>query len=354
MNNRALALPVLFTLVCCGGAAVQPTPDAGPPADSGPVTTTDAGAADAAPDAAPAAPLADMNVPRSLFGVVSGKDGVVHVFNGLSLVGLQSTTEAYDATKNEWTPGGAAASVERYAGSAVEDADGDILVVGGTTDGQNPTGSVERYAPSKDAWSKLADLPTPRLGLATARAKDGRVFAIGGRAMDGKPSSVVEVWSPSTKTWSAGPSLPTPRLSLQAVAGADGLIYAIGGRDAQQTPLAVVEVLDPNTNQWTQAVPLGVARYWFGATLGADNRIYVTGGIGGPKSEFLDSAEAFAPNQGWTKLAPMPKPRAWGGAAAAKDGRVFMIGGSIPAGGLQPPPVASMVAYDPKANAWSE
>ena len=99
---------------------------------------------------------------------------------------------------------------------------------------------------------------------------------------------------------------------------------------------------------------MNVSRFWFGATVGKDGRIYVSGGIGGPQATFQSSAEAYAPNAGWTKLAPMPEARAWGGNARTPDGRILTIGGSIPTGIGQPPPVASMVAYDPKTDTWTK
>lgn len=319
-----------------------------------------AGAADASEAAPPvdaAVPaLANMNTARSLFAAVSGRDGKVRTFAGLSGNGLDDSAEAYDPSKNAWTVAAGKSSVRRYGHAATEDATGHVFVIGGTSDGHDPIGAVEVFAPADGTWTSIADLPTPRLGLAAATGKDGRIYAIGGRDEAGAPTDVVEIYTPSTKTWSTGPKLGTKRLSLVAVAGADGKIYAIGGRDAENAPLAVVEALDVDAATWTSAPPLLTARYWFGATLGSDGHIYAVGGL--DDIGFLDSIEVFTPATGWKQLPRMPEPRGWVSAASSADGRVFAIGGSMPQDdglpGTQPPPMRTMLAFDTKTSTWKK
>jgi len=120
-------------------------------------------------------------------------------------------------------------------------------------------------------------------------------------------------------------------------------------------------VFDPAKGTWETGQPMRSRRYWFGATLGPDGRIYAGGGVGldatSKSIDFLASFEAWAPGApgGWTALTPLPVPRGWLSCVATSDGRVLAVGGSLPAGtATQPPPVATMVAYDPKANAWSD
>lgn len=346
MKFRRLPLVMLaFTFAC--GSVASVTPDAGTQPDAAPANDATADVV-TSPDAG-VAPVEPMNTARSLFGAVSGTDGRARVFGGLTTVGLTSSVEAYDAKANAWTEG-ANGKVGRYAHTVAQDTNGDVYVLGGTSNGKTPIGTVEIYSATKDAWTSAPDLPTPRLGLAAATAKDGRVFAIGG-GVPGAASNVVEVYTPGTKTWAVGPSMPTARLSLQAVTGADGLIYAIGGRDDDATPLAVVEVLDPVKGEWTTAPPLKDARYWFAATRMSDGRIAVLGGIGA--TGFLDGVEALDA-KGWSALSPLPEKRAWLAAAVASDGRLLALGGSIATIAQQPPPVASVLAYDAKANVWSK
>jgi len=366
MQARAFAPVVPFlafaALVHCGSSSSAVAPGAPPiVADSGPaeasapiVEPPDAGADAALPDAAPA--LAPMTTSRSLFAAINGKDGRIRSLGGLTPKGLDDSAEAYDPVANTWTPATSHASVRRYGHAATQDAEGHVVVLGGTSNGTNPIASVEMFSPADDSWTQLEDLPTARLGLGAATGKDGRIYAIGGRDASGAPTTVVEIYSPATHSWSTGPSLTTARLSLVAVTGADGKIYAIGGRDAKAVPLAVVEALDVDSGTWSTVQPLLTPRYWFGATLGADGRIFALGGL--DDLGFIDAIEAFTPGSGWTSLGTMPEARGWVSAAASPDGRVFAIGGSTPQddvlAGMQPPPMKTMLAFDPKTGTWQK
>lgn len=353
ISKFVVALVVLQTAACSstngagsGNASSSSSAnDAGSSSDAGTSQPVDA-------DAAPVA-LADMNYPRSLFGAVTSNDGKIRVFGGLGALGLQNSAETYDPIANTWTEN-TPASTKRYGHTVAQDASGNVLVIGGTLDGATPIATVEAYAPASDTWSKLTDLPTARLGLAAATAPDGRIFVIGGKDDSGQPTTVVEVYDPTAKAWTTGPSVPTARLSLSAVTGSDGRIYAIGGRDGSNTALNVVESLDPVAGTWRTEAPMSKARYWFGAARGKDDKIYVTGGIG--DLGFMNAGEVLTIGSGWSDLPQIPDSRAWVASAATSDGRILMIGGSSSddaVGNAQPPPLASMFAYDTTLKTWS-
>jgi N-acetylneuraminic acid mutarotase len=347
----AVALFILQSAACSSTNTASPSQASTSSNDAG--TITDAGASQTTDADAGAIELAEMTNARSLFGAVTTASGEVRVFAGLGQLGLENSAETYDPKSNAWTSN-AAAEIKRYAHATAQNADGNVLLIGGTIDGATPIATVETYSPSTDSWTKLADLPTARLGLAAATASDGRVFAIGGKGSDGQPTDVVEVYDSTSKAWTTAASLPTKRLSLSAVTGKDGRIYAIGGRDASNTPLTVVESLDPIAGTWRAEAPMSKARYWFGAARGNDDKIYVTGGIG--DDGFLNAAEALTVGTGWSDLPQIPDSRAWVATAATLDGRILMIGGSSigdAIGNTQPPPLATMLAYDIAKNAWS-
>jgi N-acetylneuraminic acid mutarotase len=356
MNRAHLATFALVTLcaplVHCSSSSSAPA-DA-PVADGGAHPAAPDAGKDPEEDAAPSqASLASMNVARVLFPAISGKDGKIRAFGGLTPKGLDNSAESYDSAANGWTIETGKSSLRRYAHTATQDATGEVYVIGGTTDGKTPTGVVETFSPASSGWTTIADLPTPRLGLSAATGKDGRIYTVGGRDATGLPTDTVEVYSPDTQSWSRGPSLPTKRLALVAVTGADGKIYAIGGRDAENTPLDIVEVLDVDTGTWTNAQPMHSARFWFGGALGADGAIYVVGGIA--REGFLDDIESYTPAGGWKSLKAMPEARGSLSVAATSDGRVYVLGGTPPMlGSTQPPPVTSILAFDTKAGVWLE
>jgi hypothetical protein len=354
----ALSIPfVLLALVHCSssseeGSKVTPAPTADGGGDAKP--PTDAPDAGNTVDAA-VARLASMKTPRSLFAAVNGKDARIRTFGGLTVAGLDDTTETFDPIANTWTKAAGTSSVRRYGHSATQDATGRVFVLGGTSDGQAPIGVAEIFSPSDGTWTTIADLPTPRLGVAAATGKDGRVYAIGGRDASGAASDVVEIYAADTQSWSPGPSLPTKRLALVAVTGADGKIYAMGGRDSNNTPLGVVEAFDSDKGAWETVASLKTARYWFGATLAADGKIYVLGGI--DTLGFLDEAEVLTPGAGWSALPAMPEARGWVAAGASADGRVFAMGGGTPGDalpGISPPPTHTILAFDTKSGTWKQ
>ena len=318
-----------------------------------PSPTLDGGDASRAVDAAPPAELGSMTLGRSLLGASAAPDGRIRVFNGLTMAGVSSSMEAYDPSTNVWSRG-VSASAPRYGHATATDASGNVYVIGGTADGKTPVASVEMYSPSTDSWTVIADLPTARLGLGAAFGPDKLLYTIGGRVLDGVPSAIVEVYSPETKTWAKAASMPTSRFSLSIVKVIDGRLYAIGGRDAEPvpTPMSVVEVFDTSKGTWTVGPSLKFARYWFGATVGADARIYASGGIG--EGGFMDDVESLDPTSGtWSAVPSMPEARAWIASVLGPDGRILVLGGAKGPSSTTPPPLPTMLAFDPKTSEWS-
>ena len=79
-----------------------------------------------------------------------------------------------------------------------------------------------------DAWTKKANMPTARMGLAIVVVNDS-IYAIGGypRA-NSQGLKTNEVYDPSTDTWTKKLNMPTKRLGL-AASVVKGKIYVIGG-----------------------------------------------------------------------------------------------------------------------------
>lgn len=227
--------------------------------------------------------------------------------------------------------------------------DGRIYAIGGaqTNGGQAKVlNTLEAYDPSRGTWSKLARMPTARLGLAAAAGQDGRIYALGG-SDNNQVFPAVEAYNPATNSWSTVAPMPTARTILAAATGSDGRIYAIGGINSHKHALRTVEVYNPSTNTWARAAPLHSARGALAAVAGPDGRIYAIGGAG-PKHAFK-TVEAYTPSTNtWARVAPMPAIH-FTAAAAAADGHIFVMGGVNSAGALK-----TVVAYNPATNSWSK
>jgi RNA polymerase sigma factor (sigma-70 family) len=213
------------------------------------------------------------NVPtaNTLFSisVVNGKLYAIGGWNGTAL----STVEEYDPEADKWTKKTKMPTVRDGLGTSV--VNGKIYAIGGWKP-MTEVPTVEEYDPIADEWVKKADMPTGRWALSTS-AVNGKIYAIGGRVGtggDGVPLSTVEEYDPATDTWTTKADMPTPRLSL-ATAVVDGRIYVIGGWNNAE--LSSVEVYDPATDTWTKEADMPTARKWL-STSAVDGKIYAIGG----------------------------------------------------------------------------
>lgn len=196
------------------------------------------------------------------------------------------------------------------------------------------------------SWHTRADMPTARLGLATA-VVDGVIYAIGGYvAANGEGLTTVEAYDPATDSWTRRASMPTGRRWLSAAA-VNGTIYVIGGHVNFQTPgLATVEAYDPATDTWTTRSDMPTGRLAM-ATAVVNDTIYVVGGTADHVA-LLRTVEAYDPaTNTWTTRSDMPAPRA-AMALEAVNGKLYAIGGGSPTLAL-----STVEVYDPATDSWT-
>ncbi|MDF0667672.1 MAG: kelch repeat-containing protein [Nitrospira sp.] len=157
-------------------------------------------------------------------------------------------------------------------------------------------------------------------------------------------------------TWHAAAPIPTKRTEA-AAAALDGKIYVVGGFEKPSfgnllnfgiTPS--VEVYDPATDRWALKAPLPVGLHHVGIAV-VDSRLYVIGGY--TKSGFtvwnpVATVYAYDPaTDRWTERASMPTAR---GALAVTEheGKLYAIGGyDRKANNPQ------VEVYDPLLNTWT-
>ena len=206
---------------------------------------------------------ASLPTPRS-FLATSVVDGKIYAVGGANLelgqLGLP-TVEEYDPRTDTWT-GRADMPTPRH-GLATSVVDGKIYAISGF-DGTNMA-TVERYDPSSDTWTTKEPLPTLRSHVAT-QVVSGKIYAIGGwDRQEGLHTafSSVAVYDPATNAWTKRADMPTPRW-LPASAVVHGKIFVIGGTavagTGRQHNLHTVEVYDPETDTWTRDVDMPTAR----------------------------------------------------------------------------------------------
>jgi N-acetylneuraminic acid mutarotase len=157
-------------------------------------------------------------------------------------------------------------------------------------------------------------------------------------------------------TWRTAAPMPTKRTEV-AAAALDGKIYVIGGFEKPSlgnvlnfsiTPS--VEMYDPVTDQWTSKAPLPVGLHHVGIGV-VDRRLYVIGGYTKSGLSVWDpvaTVHAYDPaTDRWTERASMPTAR---GALSVTEheGKLYAIGGYD-----RKANTSAVEVYDPARNVWA-
>ena len=209
-----------------------------------------------------------------------------------------------------------------FGAAAAAGNDHHIYLFGGYLTGN----ATWQYTPTTDSWSRKANLPTPRFGLA-AVALNGKIYVLGG-SNGTSPSRALEVYDPRANTWETKTPMPTARVFLGAAA-LGRKIYAVGGAPdcCGNAVTSVLEIYDPDTDRWTSGAPLPVAQQ-VSAAAGVEGRIFTFGGfipgvgVQGATFEYDPATNA------WTAKAPMPLARDQA-PAVVFGGQVHVLGGSV-------------------------
>lgn len=135
-----------------------------------------------------------------------------------------------------------------HGGSAVYE--GKLYSIGGAHGQDNATitqKTVEVYDPTKDKWTKAADMP---LGLdhisSSVFVLGERIFVLGGESKHNVKSSQVLAYTPATNTWAELTPLPTGKSAGIAVS-INGVLYYSSGNFSKTTykGLSVAETTLP-------------------------------------------------------------------------------------------------------------
>ncbi len=238
--------------------------------------------------------------------------------------------------------------------------DGRVMVIGGATgsSSNNATASVVIFDPVAKTWTAATDLLQARAYPMAVELADGSILVVGG-SRNGQPLDSAERFNPENGTWVATGRLNLPRTQGTLTLLPDGRVLAAGG-GIEAAPgwisTASTELFDPRTNQWSIGAPMSAARAIFTATLLKNGRVLVTGGATtyhGSSGNVTTSAEIFDPRSGkWSQAASLPKPLYVQSAALMPDGRVLVAGGWWSTSNSDPSH-GNVQIYDPVANNWT-
>ena len=161
---------------------------------------------------------------------------------------------------------------------------------------------------------------------------------------------------PDKGTWRTAAPMPTKRTEV-AAAALDGKIYVVGGFEKPSLSNVMsfaitpsVEVYDPVTDQWSSKAPLPVGLHHIGIGV-SGGRLYVIGGYAQSALSVWNpvaTVYAYDPaSDSWTERASMPTAR---GALSVTehDGKLYAVGGFDRKANN-----AQVEVYDPARNEWT-
>ncbi len=199
---------------------------------------------------------------------------------------------------------------------------GDIVVAGGFTAG-GASRRVFVLAPGASLWREVASMRHARGALALATV-DGRAFAVGGR--DGTTQvAAVERYDPTRNAWSDIATMPQPRNHVAGYLDA-GSVCVAGGRTPATS--AAIDCLDVRSGRWRTLTMLATATSGAAAAM-IDGALLVAGGEPSAETTVLGIVQHRSAGV-WTSE-PMLVPR-HGTAYAMYHGRFWMCGGANAAG----------------------
>jgi len=162
---------------------------------------------------------------------------------------------------------------------------------------------------------------------------------------------VMEIYDPKTDTWSRGADVPGKRNGMAAFE-LDGMIYSVGGEGEYSGNFTnSVYRYDPRNDEWT-ALTGFPTRIWDPVSVACHGKAYVIGGRRGYGRTYPDVYEYDAQRDTWTKKANMPISVMRAGAVAYR-GKVYVFGGDHQVSESSAEWLRKIQVYDPAKDRWT-
>jgi len=219
-----------------------------------------------------------------------------------------------------WVPAPQSAmSSPRASASAVQLADGRVLITGGVAgnvDAPQTLASAEIFD-RNGAFMAAAEMQTPRSGHASVRLLDGRVLVTGGITSDGTTTATAEIYDPATDAWSSAGSMLEARAGHTTSLMGNGRVLIADG--------ATLEIYDPAAGMFLFAGNFSPARTGHAAAALPDGRVVIAGGQS--ENGTVAYVDVYEDGVGLIALNDMGTPRSNFSATTLLDGRVLFAGG---------------------------
>jgi N-acetylneuraminic acid mutarotase len=217
----------------------------------------------------------------------------------------------------------------------------EVVVLGGLTDDGGASRRVDAYAPARDSWRRLPDLPVG-VHHSAAVGPNGKLYVLGGYTAAG--ATLRSAFVLERGAWRRLAPMPFPRAAAGAAVAGRRIVVAGGigeGRRLARNALS----FDLATGRWS-VVAGPTRREHLGVTSFAGT-VYAVGGRTAGLDTNLLHFESYRPgDRGWRRLQPVPDPRG-GTGAAALAGQVVSVGGEELGG-----TIAEVLAYRIAERRW--
>ncbi len=183
---------------------------------------------------APAASTPVMNGARSFATATLLPNGKVLIAGGaanMSQSGALATTELYDPVANTFAISPPVMNAARYLATASLLPNGQVLIAGGTRDGNTGLSSTELYDPVANTFApSTPSMNAARAGATATLLPNGKVLIAGGVSFDVGYLSSTELYDPVANTFAATtPDMKLARYSATATLLLNGKVLIAGG-----------------------------------------------------------------------------------------------------------------------------
>ncbi|CAB3990982.1 E3 ubiquitin- ligase NRDP1 isoform X2 [Paramuricea clavata] len=266
-----------------------------------------------------------------------------------------NSAEIFDKTTNSWIELKPMNKARADASSVVYN--GQVLVTGGTSDGNNIVSNIEQFSRNANplvppCWSNFSvNLPKALRGHRSVLYND-RMLVIGGFDEEKKNSDIIYEIQPhfpfNTKVLAKLPS-PIPMEGCGVVLRNDKILI-FGGSEGLFNATAKVTMYDITKNEFKELAPLP-DEVWNMATVKLEENVILVGGsnvsvLGNVKKTVISYN---IETQKSTKLPPMKHNRST--CCAVVDGNSLVVMGGY---GQDGAPLNSVEAFDFKTSKWSD
>jgi N-acetylneuraminic acid mutarotase len=282
---------------------------------------------------------APIPTPRNHAGYVT-LNGLIYVIGGQDALneteGNMTAVEAYNPATDTWATEAPLPAGRGHIMNSTLVRNGQILVIGGETDGNPFRSDVLVYDPPSNTWTTLSNVVLPQGRKCPVAGLFGDLLVVfGGQNPNPDPDGWETTLSPS---WSIGAPLP---VSLgETASGVIGTKLYVVGQESSTT-----YVYDLVAGTWSTAAPRPFVGDHHAAEV-FNGELYLIGGLdnGSP-----GQVQIYNPaTNTWSLGAPMPWP---GGSVSTAliNGKVYAAGGII----NSTTTTNQAAVYDPVANTWT-